>query len=222
MSFTTLHLLFILNCSKIATQIFFVGTVKTEGGSGIKMLCSLPGVRGAPGAWDGPGRYPDEATPCPSRTAAPTSWKQQTLTGVNFFLKTAHHYPTTMALASPREEEPASQAMIRQSGPTEAITGPSKTSTLPVRLPKGPPISFHIAALRVPSSTYKDINLKVSGKEYACMEYDKTSSNWDPMVAHYLWDYLGACLVCPKCGMNFLDPSNVWCHGRELQNLPFY
>ena len=193
MSLTTLHLLFILSCSKIATQIiFFLQALwKLREAAELKWYAALLGVRGTSGAWDGRGRYPahqaldliiegshraGEATPSPSRTLAPTSWKQWALTGVNLFAKRAHHSPTTMVLAFPEEEELVPKAMTRQSNPIVTIASPLASYTFPVGLHKGPPVPWHIIMLTLPARAFKNINLKASGKEYTCRECDKTST----------------------------------------------
>ena len=124
--------------------------------------------------------------------------------------------------ASPREEDPVLHVLSMQMGPTKTIDGPPGSSTLHAGLPKGHPVSCHIATLTLLGRAFKHINLKASGKEYVCGEYDKTSSNWDAVVSDYLQEYLGACLVCSEFGMSYLDPSNLWHHGRGLHYLLFY
>ena len=91
-----------------------------------------------------------------------------------------------------KEKEPALQASPMQIGPHKAIAGLSGSSKLPAGWPKGPPVPCHIAALTCPAGAFRHINLKASGKEYDCGMGDKTSSNWDTMVSHYLQEHLGA------------------------------
>ena len=200
------------------------------------MLCSLPGVRGTPGAWDGPGRNPYLSASGPPHRWGLWDWLQ----GYSFSLRDCGTHslevmdscwckfiPTkslslSYGYGASIPQGRRAGTMTRQSGLTEAIAGPLESSTLPTSLPKGPPVPCHISTLTLPSRAFKHINLKASSKEYACRECDKTSSNQDTMVSHCLQDHLGAHLVCPRCGMNYSDPSNFWCPGRELHNLLFY
>ena len=84
----------------------------------------------------------------------------------------------------------ALQALPMQMDPTGAIAGPQGSSMLPAGLPKGPTVPCYITALTFPAGAFKHIILKASGKEYAYWGCDKTSSNWDTMVSHYLHDHL--------------------------------
>ena len=107
-------------------------------------------------------------------------------------------------------------------GPTEAIAVPLGNSTLPTDLPKGPLAPCHIAGLSLPAEAFKWVNLKDSSKAYMCRECDRIFSNWNSMVSHYLHEHLRVCLVYPKCGISYSDPSNFQLHGREIHTLLFY
>ena len=92
--------------------------------------------------------------------------------------------------------------------PLRPKLAPKGSCMLPLGLPKGPLDPCYIADLSLPAKAFKSINFKDSGKIYMYSKCDKTSSNWESMVSHYL---LRICLVCPECGMSYSDPSN-FCH----------
>ena len=79
-----------------------------------------------------------------------------------------------------------------QLDPTEAMLASQETLHSLQVCPRGPSVPCDITALILLARAFKHINLKASGKDYACWECDKTSSNWDTMVSHYLQEHLGA------------------------------
>ena len=105
--------------------------------------------------------------------------------------------------------------------PPKAIAGPLGSSILPTVLHRGPPVPCSIHQLALPAESFRYVNLKGFGKMCICKECDRTSSNWDNMVSHYLQEHLSICLACPHHGMSYLDPSKFWCHRRETHNLLF-
>ena len=72
---------------------------------------------------------------------------------------------------------------------------------------RGPPIPCHIPQLTNPTGSFKQVNLKGSGKMYLCKQCKKQTSNWDSLVFHCLQEHLGIHLISPQCRMSYSDPS---------------
>ena len=129
--------------------------------------------------------------------------------------------PTTTTSVALREEEVTSEEVHLPMGSSEAITGPLRSSQLPVAL-QGPPICCHIPQLTLFARSFKQVNVKGSCRIYICEWCGKQTFNWDFMVSHCLQEHLRICLVCPHCGMSYSDPLKFHLHGRGIHNLLFY
>ena len=145
-------------------------------------------------------------TPPPSRTPSPNFGRQWTPSSMGQSPKRACCSPTLMMLASPKDHEATLQVVPIPSGPTEAIAGPSGSSMLLTELQKGPPVLCCVPELSPLAKAFKWVNLKDSIKMYMCRKCDRLSQDQDTMVSHYLTEHLRVHLVCPQCGMSYLDP----------------
>ena len=75
-----------------------------------------------------------------------------------------------------------------------------------------------------PDTSFKSLQasqLEGLWQDYMYRKCDKTSSNHNTMVFHYLKEHLRVCLVCPECGMSYKDPSKFHHHSRQIHNLLF-
>ena len=200
------------------------------------MLCTPCGVRGIPGAGVGHGGHLCEPVSGPHVCWGPWSWRVGTSFLWGSFSPCGVLTGSPLHWALPQREcimPPPPQCQLPWRRRWQCRRSPSHRPLWGHCWPLGklsassgtagrPPIPCGIPQLTLPAGSFKGVNLKYSGKMYICEWCKRQPSNQDSVVSHCLQEHLGICLVCPQCGMSYLDPSKFNPHSRGIHNLLFY
>ena len=164
----------------------------------------------------------DRSAPPSPGTPSPSVEGQQTPSTLGPLSKTAHCAPTTTNINGP---EGGGGNIAGSASSPRLLWGyhwPLRKLSASSSAAGGPPSPATSLQLTLLARSFMWVNLKGSGKIYIFEWCKKQTSNQDSMVSHCFQEHLGICLVCPQCGINYLDPSVVCLNGRGIHNLLFY